>query len=510
LNNQALELPLYSPQGLSSARVQVILATLVGLVVRGWVAIGSEVWLDEAYSALLATADLREMFVQLSVDSSPPLYYLILKGWVSLAPFSPLSLRIPSLLFGCALIPALWWVASRLDRPAAGVAGAWLLAVHPLHTLYSEEIRMYALLALLSLFFYYALFEVVRRDGSAVPAWLAATGLAYTHYYGLIFAGAGLLTALFVLPNRRRKVLLCGLGVAVAYLPWLPLFFAQLRMSGTVGWMSVFWDRYPGGLGILRSFQAFLPGGFKYEFVPLEGLPAQRGIVLFGLAPFLALAFKPNRLELSKPLGLPLGVALFTLLIVVVRSYLSEPVYLVGRSDIVVLPLFLLALAMALARLKTRARTLFLLLWVALSGAELLNSAERLKKPGNEALAAALDTAECTTVVASGLSFAPVVFYEMIEEEGAVVVPFPIDMASHPGNMDPSRYSMEALEADAGILAGQYPPGPGVCVLGEGRSFSGPLADAFLAGGTGSRQVGVFQTSLLAGLPYVLVAFTGT
>jgi hypothetical protein len=397
-----------------------------------------------------------------------------------------------------------------MDRPAAGVAGAWLLAVHPLHTLYSGEIRMYALLAFLSLFFYYALFEVVRRDGSAVPAWLAATGLAYTHYYGLIFAGAGLLTALVVLPDRRRKVFLCGLAVGVAYLPWLPLFFAQLRMSGTVGWMAVFWDRYPGAVGILRSFQAFLPGGFKYEFVPLAGLPAQPGIVLLGLAPFLALVLKPNRLELLKPLGLPLGVALFTLLVVVVRSYLSEPVYLVGRSDIVVLPLFLLALAMALARSKARARTLFLLAWVALSGAELLQSAERLKKPGNEALAAALDTAGCTTVVASGLSFAPVAFYEMTEEEGAVVVPFPIDMASHPGNMDPSRYSLEMLAADAGILVREYPPGPGVCVLGEGRSFAGPLADAYMAYGVEARQVGVFQTSLLAGLTFVLVAFPGS
>jgi hypothetical protein len=496
--------------GLDSHVKMVALATAVGLLVRIWVAAGSEVWLDEAYSALLALSSLHEFFAQLRLDSSPPLYYLVLKGWGSLAPLSPFSLRVPSLLFGCATIPAIWYMASRVDRPVTGVVAAWLLAVHPLHVLYSEEARMYSLLVFLSVAFYFALFGILRRSGSVLPAIITGAGLAYTHYYGLILAGVGVLVALAVIPSRRGKALLAGLGMGVLYVPWLPLFLAQLRNTTMVGWMAVFWDRYPGGFGILRSFQAFLPGGFKYEFVPLEGFPAQAGIALFGLVPFLALALKPNRQELLKPLGLPLGVALITLLVVVVRSYLNQPVYLVGRSDIVVLPFFLLALAMALARLKARARILFLLAWVGLSGAELLGSAQRLKKPGNEALVAALDTAGCTTVVASGLSFAPVAYYEMIQEEGALVAPFPIDMASHPGHMNPSGYSPEGLVADAEILVGEYPPGPGVCVLGEGRSFSGPLADAYLARGVEARQIGVFQTSLLAGLPYVLVAFTGS
>ena len=485
----------------------VVLATLVGLFLRVLVAWRSEVWLDEAYSALLALSDFPGLFAHLSLDSSPPLYYLVLKAWTFLAPVTPFSLRIPSLLFGCATIPAIWYVAARVHRPVTGIVAAWLLAVHPLHILYSEEIRMYALLILLALAFYFALFDVLRRNGSVLPTILAGAGLAYTHYYGLIFVGAGLSVAFAVMPSRRLRTFFAGLGIGIAYLPWLPLFLTQLRNSEMVGWMAPFWARYPGGFAILRSLQAFLPGGMKYEFVPLDGLPFQPAIILLGLLPFIALAAKSNRKELFKPLWLPLGVVLATLSVVVVRSYLSSPIYLVGRSDMVVFPIFLIALAMAVARMEVRARVVFLAAWIALSGLELVGSAEKLKKLGNAELADALDAAQCRTVVATGLSFAPVAFYELVEEDGARVVPFPIDMASHPGNLDPAGYSVEALTADARILATEYPPGPGVCVLGGGASFAGPLADAYLADGIPARQVGVYRTSVLAGASYVLVTF---
>jgi len=488
----------------------VVLATLLGVVVRVSVAARSEVWLDEAYSVLLALSDFGELFTQLSLDNSPPLYYLILKGWAFFAPLTPFTLRIPSLVFGCALIPAMWYVGSRMDRPLTGVAAAWLLAVHPLHTFYSEEIRMYSLLALLALGFYYSLFGLLRRNGSLLPVLFTAIGLTYTHYYGLVLAGMGLLVALVVLPARRVKIILCGLGIGIAFLPWLSIFLKQIGNPGMVGWMAPFWDSYPGGAAIFRTFQAFLPGGMKYQFMPLEGLPFQPALILIGLLPLLLLALKPDRRELLQPLWLPLGVSVLTLVVLVLRSYISEPIYLVGRSDIVVLPICFLALAMALARISAGPRALFLAAWVVLSGLELLGSAENLRKAGNEELASTLDEAGCTTVIATGLSFAPVAIYELFQEEKALVIPFPIDIATHPGYLRGTSYSVGELERDAEILSREYPPGPGVCVLGGGRTFTGPLAEAYLSGGAPAREIGVFQTSLLAGSNYVLVTFSGS
>ncbi|MGI9625189.1 MAG: hypothetical protein ACR2QM_00015, partial [Longimicrobiales bacterium] len=203
----------------------------------------------------------------------------------------------------------------------------------------------------------------------------------------------------------------------------------------------------------------------------------------------------------------PLGVAGAVLMVLAVWSYVSSPIYLVGRSDIVILPLLVLGLAMAVGRMASVPRGLFLLLWLGLSTHELLTSAAGLQKPGNQEMAAALENARCTTVVATGLTYATVLFYEMAGGEGAQVLPYPIDVANHPGNLNPERYSAEELVQDAEILVRAHPPGPGVCIVAANETFRGPLAGAYTATGATPREIGVFNPSLMKGTPYVIVGF---
>lgn len=495
--------------GLTVEHLLVLTATLIGLSVRLWLALRSEVWLDEANSVLIALSPLRDFAATLAPDSSPPFYYLMLKGWASLGPFTAFWFRVPSLLFGCATIPVAWWAGSRMDRPWTGVILAWLLSLHPLHVHYSEEIRMYSMLVLLGLLFFFAVFHHLRTTGAFLPAMVSGAALAYTHYYGLVLAGVGILTAFLVLTGRRRRVLFCAGGIGLAFLPWIPVFRGQLGNPHHVAWIRAFWDRYPEGAGILRSLQAFLPGGMTYSFVPLNGLPFQGLLVAFGILPFLVLALRTERRKLLAPVGLPLIVGLGTLLVVIVESYVGTPVYLAGRSDVVVLPLVLLGLAMALARTGPWTRGPLLGIWVVLSAAGLGVSAESLRKVGNREMAAAVDSAGCSTLIATGYTYAPMVFYQMVEGKGTVVAPFPIDVGDHPGNMDPRSYTPADLARDAHLLARAYPPGAGLCILSIGESFSGPLADAYPAEGARARPRGVYFPSTMRGTPYLLTAFSG-
>jgi len=488
--------------------ILVSIATLLALAVRVWFASRSQVWLDEANSVLIALTPLRDLTATLRPDSSPPLYYLVLKVWVFFTSLDPFWLRIPSIVFGAAAIPAVWWVGTRLDRPATGLVAAWLLALHPLHTYYSEEVRMYSMLVLLGLAFYFAVFHVLKGSGKALPAFLAGAALAYTHYYGLVFVASGLLVGFIALPDRRKKTLLCGLGIVLVFLPWVPIFMAQLSNPHHVAWISPFWESYPRAAGVLRSLQAFLPGGMKYPYVPLQGIRFQWLAVGLGVVPFLALATRKNRRALLSPLLLPWSTLIVTLLVLAIRSHFGEPIYLAGRSDIVVLPLFILAVAMAVGRLGTRASALFVGAWLILSGVELARSAEPLRKAGNVAITQAVDSVGCETVVATGLTYAPILFYQMVRQDGAQVVPFPIDMGQHPGNLNPERYTPDQLIRDARILAQEFPPSPDVCVIVPTSTFSGPLADAYLVSGTQAEEIGVFHPSLTVGSPYLLVTFT--
>ncbi len=503
--------PRRGPFGLRPHHLPVLLATAVGFGVRLWLGLRTEVWLDEANSVLIALAPLREFAATLAPDSSPPLYYLLLKGWLLLGPLDPFWLRVPSLLAGCATIPLAWWVGSKMDRPRTGMVAAWLLAFDPLHVHYSEEIRMYALLALLALLFYFAVFHLLRKTGAVLPGVLSGAALAYTHYYGLVLAGVGILTAFLVMPARRRRVALCGGWMALAFLPWLPIFLNQLANPHHLAWIGTFWARYPGAAGIFRSLQAFLPGGMTYSFVPLLGLPYQGLVLAFGVLPFLLLFMRVGREKggLSWAVALPLSVAAGTLLLVALESYVGSPSYLAGRSDVVVLPLFLLALGAAVARLGPVGRRVFLTLWAALSLTQLWVSDESLRRPGNAEMAAAVDSAGCTTLIATGYAYAPMVFYEMAQGRRTVVAPFPIDVGEHPGNMDPGDYTPAELARDAHLLARAYPPGEGLCILSPGEVLAGALADAFRTAGGRADGRGVYTLSTMGGTPYVLTVFSG-
>jgi hypothetical protein len=121
-------------------------------------------------------------------------------------------------------------------------------------------------------------------------------------------------------------------------------------------------------------------------------------------------------------------------------------------------------------------------------------------------MVAVLDEGGCETVVATGLSYASITYYQMIADDGARVVPYPIDMGEHPGNIDLARYTPQQLAGDAQVLADQFPPGPGLCLVAWAGAFPAPLGDPFLATGATARSLGVYRASLIT-TDYVLVRF---
>lgn len=482
----------------------VLAATTLGGLLRVALALQSEVWLDEANSVLLALAGPSGLAEALRLDSSPPLYYLLLWGWIELASAAPLALRVPSLLAGIAAIPLAWAAGRRLDRAATGVVAALLLAVHPLHVHYSEEIRMYALVVLLALGFHAVLFAEPRR-GAAL--WIAGLGaaLAWTHYYGLVYVGIALGWRWASEPRARRAVAWAGLGTALLFAPCLPIFLAQLASPHHVGWIAPFWERDPGGFAVLRSLQAFLPGGMKYEFLPLAGLPWQGAVLLVALFPVVAWAVGRGAAAVPRVTRDGALVLLATLAVLVAWSYATWPIYLAGRSDVVVLPAGLLAFSALVARAGRAAGPLAVILLTALALGELGRSLPALHKPGNRAIAAALDEAGCRTVLTTGLAYAPVRYYEMLEPppSAAAVEAFPLDIAAHAGNFDLAAYAAERFERDAAELAERHAAGDGLCLLASPEPWARPLVSRILDARPVARRVDGLRTSLVAE-PYTL------
>ncbi|HEU5122140.1 MAG TPA: hypothetical protein VFT59_04805 [Candidatus Saccharimonadales bacterium] len=62
----------------------VIIGVAVAMGVSLGIGLMQSVWFDEAYSIILAKKPISELLYLTSIDTHPPLYYLLLKLWASI------------------------------------------------------------------------------------------------------------------------------------------------------------------------------------------------------------------------------------------------------------------------------------------------------------------------------------------------------------------------------------------------------------------------------------------
>ncbi|MFZ2359744.1 MAG: glycosyltransferase family 39 protein, partial [Anaerolineae bacterium] len=168
-------------------RLLVAVVTLGALALR-LIHLGRDsLWYDETVSVTLAGQRTAELIGHTARDIHPPLYYLLLRGWLLLAGY-PTGQAGPtghglefmaaflSLLFGVLLVPLTWQLARRLGlRHPVPLLSALLVAISPFGVWYSQEVRMYTLGATLGVLVLLATLPFLRRDAS--PARLRRAAL---------------------------------------------------------------------------------------------------------------------------------------------------------------------------------------------------------------------------------------------------------------------------------------------------------------------------------------------
>src|SRR5271165_5549902 len=74
-------------------------AAVAGGIALRWSGLGRKsLWLDEGYTAWVVSNPWQQIVRIISVDTAPPLYYLLLRGWTQLFGFSEAALRSMSAL----------------------------------------------------------------------------------------------------------------------------------------------------------------------------------------------------------------------------------------------------------------------------------------------------------------------------------------------------------------------------------------------------------------------------
>lgn len=196
------------------------------------------IWWDEGISLHLGTSSFGDIVRDRQNNIHPPLYFFILKVWLSLVGVSPFAGRYLSVLAGLFQVAAVF-VAVRFWNGCKGGRGdfrPWLAAalvlISPLSMIYSQEIRVYAMLPLVYLAML-VLAEVNLSAGRMTTRTLVMLGLVewiglHLHYiaiFGVAYVGLwGLIS--FARRRDHAGVVRWGLThalVALASLPWLLL-----------------------------------------------------------------------------------------------------------------------------------------------------------------------------------------------------------------------------------------------------------------------------------------------
>lgn len=267
--------------------------------------LGSEsLWLDEAFSVVVASRNSFGylLFELPTSDPHPPLYNVFLKAWMAAFGTSEVSVRFPSALFGVGSIVAGYYLADELfDRRTALVASV-LLAVSPFQVWYAQEARAYTMLVFFTLVSTYAL---VRLANAATFDWrpaalyvVATVLLVYTHVFAgfVVLAQNAYVLGRLVLPGETLRMPLrrwvpVQAAAGLLSLPWvLELYHRAVALDAGAGspisWIpeptpEFFWNAYllftggkglMGGLDALTLFPALLTG-----VVLVGGLARYRG-----------------------------------------------------------------------------------------------------------------------------------------------------------------------------------------------------------------------------------------
>ena len=172
-------------------------------------------WYDEGNSARIAERSAQLIIEGAAGDIHPPLYYLLLSAWRAVAGESEAALRGLSVLCGVLLVLFTYLLGRDMLNPRVGLIAAALAAISPFAIYYSQEARMYVMLAFLAAASTWALVRIgdwrleIGDWGRVAIAvlYVAATAAGlYTQYaYPFVMVAQGVCVVVALLMQRDSR-----------------------------------------------------------------------------------------------------------------------------------------------------------------------------------------------------------------------------------------------------------------------------------------------------------------
>ncbi|MDB4912129.1 MAG: hypothetical protein JWO39_2952 [Gemmatimonadetes bacterium] len=219
----------------------------------------ANLWLDEANSWQVASYPWSKLIGELRGSPVGPLYFVLLKLWISALGDSAFALRAFSVLASIALIPAVYAVGAKLLSRRAGVLAAALIALSPLELYFAQEARMYmltSLVALLTLWAYASWRGVALASVDPVPGTTPASG-SRSQLWPLVWYTIAAIILLFTHPVAGTLLVAVNLDALVLW--WKSRTHHDGATASRVRRLAISWIAAQAVIGaVLLLYLAFL------------------------------------------------------------------------------------------------------------------------------------------------------------------------------------------------------------------------------------------------------------
>ena len=321
---------------------------------------------DESFSLQMVEFPLDEMLARIPEDISPPMYYLVLKAWISIFGDSLFATRMLSVVLGTIVVLGVYLFVYEAYRKQGdansekqarfiAVTASLLVALSPLHILFAQRIRMYSLGTALTVISSWFLFRALNRPETGTRDWvfftLTAILFIYTHYFGMFTVAVeyGFALGYLFLNSPEKKLskrlnylwpwLLSVAAVWFVWSPWIPQFLYQRSHVNQTFWSSpLTWDRFGSQITLLFDLNLLPTATSNYGLLIAE--------TCFVLLVILLLGRRPADIYIAMAACLPVLVA-------VLISKLSRSVFAFRYLQFSQV-FMLIAVAVILSRLPTR------------------------------------------------------------------------------------------------------------------------------------------------------------
>ena len=99
-------------------------------------------WIDEGIAVGIASHDFLDIPSTLVMDGSPPLYYLLLHGWMGIVGEGEAATRALSLIFAVVAVPVAYWAGNAIFDRRTGALAAVGVGACPFLNYYAQAMAM--------------------------------------------------------------------------------------------------------------------------------------------------------------------------------------------------------------------------------------------------------------------------------------------------------------------------------------------------------------------------------